>query len=364
MIVDAYPHLDTPALCIDREALEYNISAIARWCSQYGKQWRPHAKCHRSGPIAQRLVAAGAIGATCATLAEAEVLAAAGISDLLIANLVVAARKLERLVQLRRVANPMLCVDHIAQAEALNATFERHGMSIRVLVEVDIGMKRVGVSPGEAAWQLARNILRLPHLELAGLMGYEGHLLLVEDPQEKRRRIHQALDLLQETRDLWRRHGVACPIVSCGGTGSLPYCLEHPAVTEVQAGGAIFMDEFYRHHCHTLPLRQSLWVLSRVVSRPCPLRAVMDAGRKALSQDLAWPRVVSPTGCRVMSLSAEHGVLAVAEDAEDISLGSLVRVIPGYSDFTTVLHDRYVVLSGDETVDEWPIRSQVTLHRR
>lgn len=358
MALDIEADFETPALCIDLEALQYNIDCVSSWCRRFRKQWRPHAKCHKSPLIAERLLAAGAIGATCAKLGEAEVLAGAGIRDLLIANMLVGERKWERLAQLCLRADPIVCLDSPAQAEGLNRVLRRYGHRVRVLIEVDIGMQRVGVSSPESAWRLAQQILRLPQLELTGIMGYEGHLLVLDDVEGKRRRIWAALDILQETRDLWQRHGVACSIVSCGGTGSLPFCLEHPVATEVQAGGAIFMDEFYRHRCRTLPLRQALWVKATVVSRPAPSRAVMDAGRKTLSMDLAMPRVVRPGGCQVTQLSAEHGILALAPDAERIDLGTPVLVIPGYSDFTTVLHDQYVVIERGRVVDFWSIAAR------
>ncbi len=350
-----WDEMDTPFLAIDIDALDYNIAVIASWCRRYGKQWRPHVKSHKSPQLAQRLLNAGASGLTCAKTSEALVFAEHGIRDLLIANLVMGKHKLDRLATLCQLSDPIVCMDHIEQASALNAVLTAHQLRMRVLIEVDIGMHRAGVAPGKPAVELAEKIMRLPSLEFSGWMGYEGHLLCIADPQEKRHRIFQALDMLSELKDHCARRGWPCPIISCGGTGSLPYCLEHPAPTEIQAGGGIFMDEFYRHHCRTLPLRQALWIEATVVSRPAPDRVLIDAGRKTLSLDLAWPRVLTPPGCRLRSLSAEHGIVEVDAQADPPALGSRMRLLPGYGDFTTVLHDRFLVGTSEGMVEVWPL---------
>ncbi len=350
--------LDTPALCVDLEALEYNIGRVADLCREHGVAWRPHAKCHKSPDVARMLVAAGAIGATCAKLGEAEVLAEAGLQDLLIANLLVGAAKVARLVELRRKADPIVCVDHLDQARPIGQAMHAAGQRVRVLLEVDIGMSRVGVAPGAAACELALRVSDLPGLEFAGIMGYEGHLLLIEDQAEKAARIREALDRLAQTRDQCAAHGVPCRIVSCGGTGSLAFCVTHPAATEIQAGGAIFMDEFYRHRCRTLDLRQALTVVATVVSRPAPDRIVIDAGRKSINQELAPVRVLQPAGCEVTGLSAEHGILRRAADAPEVAIGERVELIPGYSDFTTVLHDRFYATRQDRVEAIWPLAAR------
>src|SRR5690606_33750759 len=236
-------HIDTPALCIDLEALDANIQAMVELCREAGVDWRPHAKCHKSPHLAQRLIQAGAIGVTCAKLGEAEVMGAAGIRDLLIANMIVGPLKVARLVELCRIADPIVCVDAVEQAEPISRAMADAGLSVRVLLEIDIGLHRVGVAPGEPALQLARRVAELPGLRFAGVMGYEGHTLLIADPAEKAEKIRESLNQLTETRELLESQGLACEIVSCGGTGSFEYSVRHPGITEIQAGGGIFMDE-------------------------------------------------------------------------------------------------------------------------
>jgi len=351
--------LDTPMLCIDLDALDNNVGILSSACRQQNVSWRPHAKCHKSTNIARRLLNAGAIGLTCAKLGEAEVFATAGITDVLIANMLVGARKIERLVALRRLIDPVVCVDHIDQARPIAAAMHAAGIRVRVLIEVDLGMRRVGVLPGLPVVELARELIELPGLSFSGVMGYEGHLLQIADAAEKRSAIHASLDGLGESKALLERADIPCPIVSCGGTGSWQFALDHPAVTEIQAGGGIFMDEFYRERCHVHNgLQQSLTVVATVVSRPVADRAIVDAGRKTLNQELQAARVLRPAGCTIAYLSAEHGVLNLSGDARKLRIGDRVELIPGYNDFTTVLHDQFYVFRGEELIDVWPLEAR------
>jgi D-serine deaminase-like pyridoxal phosphate-dependent protein len=332
--------LDTPALCLDLDVMESNIRAMAANCKRRGVAWRPHSKGHKSSLIARAELAAGALGVTCAKLGEAEVMAAGGVRDMLIANLVVGPHKVKRLVELRRKADPIVCVDHIDQVEPISRAFAAAGLTLRLLIEVDIGLGRVGVAPGEATVLLARQIQELPGVTLAGIMGYEGHLLTLPDPEDKQRQIHAALDKLIETKRMLEQAGIACPIVSCAGTGSYLIAIEHPGITEVQAGGAIFMDAFYRHKCLVPDLGYALTVLVTVVGRPAPERAIIDAGRKTMNVEVHTPLVLGREGIRVDRLSAEHGQLHLDPIAQDLKIGDRLEIIPGYADLTVALHDQ------------------------
>lgn len=345
--------LDTPALCVDLDAMENNIAILFDACQQRGLNWRPHAKCHKSQAVARKLLDAGAIGVTCAKLGEAEVLAAAGVTDLLIANLIVGPLKLERLAALRTVADPIVCVDHQDQLNPLAERMADEPEPIRVLVEVDIGLSRVGVAPGEATLQLARQIDAAKGVQLAGVMGYEGHLLTLPDPDEKQRRIAEALRLLVDQAELLRGDGLPCEIVSCGGTGSFFYSIEAEGITELQAGGAIFMDEFYRRECRVEQLQHALTVTTTVVSRPAEDRAIIDAGRKTMHGDFAAPRVVGRDDLTVTQLSAEHGALKVSPAGPGLKIGDRLEIIPGYSDMTCVLHDAFHAFRRDRLEAVW-----------
>ena len=350
--------LDTPALCVDLDAMESNIRELAAACRQNGVAWRPHAKCHKSVDVGRKLIAAGAIGLTCAKLGEAEIFAAAGIQDLLIANELVGPQKVRRLVELRRIADPVFCIDHIDQALPISQAMHAAGLRVRAVLEVNVGMNRAGILPGEPALFLAQEIARLPGIELAGVMGWEGHLVIVEDPKEKEARIREALSQLTATRDLLVANSLPCPIVSCGGTGSYPISVSHPGVTEIEAGGAIFMDAFYRRKCHISAFQLALKVVATVVSRPAPERAIIDAGRKTMNMEMAMPFVLGREDIEVKSLSAEHGTLTLAPSAQNLRIGDRLEIIPGYSDFTNVLHDQFYALRGTRIEAIWPLQGR------
>ncbi|MEQ8786682.1 MAG: DSD1 family PLP-dependent enzyme [Pirellulaceae bacterium] len=350
--------IDTPALCLDLDIFEANTRAVAGACKTHGKDWRPHSKCHKSPEIARRQMEAGAIGVTCAKLGEAEVMAAGGVTDVLIANYVVGPLKIARLVELRRIADPIVCVDHVDQLAPLGDAMQASGQTLRVLIEVDIGMQRAGVAAGEPTLELARRVARRPGLQLAGVMGYEGHLLMLENGEEKRRKIHAALDIVADAKQMLEANDIPCGIVSCGGTGSYIYTVEHPAVTELQAGGAVFMDAFYRNMCHVPDLEYAMSVIVTVVSRPAPNRAIIDAGRKTLNIEQTNPLVVDRPGVEVARLSAEHGLLQLAPEAQDLRIGERLTVIPGYSDLTAVLHDEFLGIRDGKLEVIWPLRGR------
>src|SRR6266849_17752 len=172
LIGQAKSMLDTPALLVDLDLMQANIARIVAACRAHGVAWRPHSKAHKTPEIAQMQIAAGAIGVTCAKLAEAEVMAAAGIRNILIANQVVGARKAVRVVNLLSQANVIVAVDSLVNAEELSDAAQRKGVRLPVLVEVNIGMNRAGVEPGDPVVTLVQEVAKLPGLRFAGLTGY------------------------------------------------------------------------------------------------------------------------------------------------------------------------------------------------
>ena len=350
--------LDTPALLIDLDLFEANVAQAVDLCRRHGVAWRPHAKCHKSPDIGRRLIDAGAIGLTCAKLGEAEMFAAAGITDLLIANFLAGPRKVDRLVELRRRADPIICLDHLDQAKPISDAMAAADLRVRAILEIDIGLERAGVAPGRAAVELAKRVAELPGIDLVGVMGYEGHLLTVEDQGEKSARVCAALAQLVETSQRITSAGIPCSIVSCGGTGSLPFAVGQPGITEVQAGGVIFMDAFYRYKCHLDGFRYALTILSTIVGRPAPDRAIIDAGRKTMNMEIAMPLVMGREDVTVDRLSAEHGMLKLGPTAQDLRIGDRIEIIPGYGDLTTVLHNHFFVLQQGKLVDVWPLTAR------
>ena len=348
--------IDTPCLLLDLDIFEANVRQISDYCSSHGVQWRPHAKSHKCPDIARKVISAGAIGLTCAKLGEAEVMAAAGIRDLLIANPLASPIKVRRLAALREAADPIALVDHADHVAILAASLPP-SRPVRVLIEIDIGMNRCGVQPGAPAVALARLIAAAPALEFAGIMGYEGHLLMLDDPTEKQQRVAESIALLAQTKQALEQSGIPCPIVSAGGTGSFEISALQPGLTEIQAGGGIFMDLFYRQPCHVGRLDYALTILAAVTSRPAADRAIIDAGRKTMNQELHVPQIQGRDDLRIKSLSAEHGVLEITSGPGP-RIGDKIRIIPGYGDFTTVLHDRFYCLRNGRLEAIWPLTAR------
>ena len=346
--------LDTPALLVDLDALERNIIKMADFFSNRPVALRPHAKTHKCPQIALRQLAAGAIGITCAKVAEAEVMAAAGVRDILIANQVTGEVKIDRLTDLAAHADLMVAVDYGANVADLAAACKAKGVVLRVLVEVDIGMGRCGVTPGEAALTLARQVADEAQLQFAGLMGYEGHLVMVEDRGERRQRVGEAFMALAETRDLLEQNGLQVAIVSGGGTGTYDLTSQVPAVTEIQAGSYVFMDSTYRRI--RPEFEPALTVLTTVVSRSDPGRLVTDAGLKMMTKEFGWPQPLDVPFASVQYLSEEHGVLSLARP-EEVALrpGDKVRFLPSHCCTTVNLHDVFHVVQDGRLVDCWPV---------
>jgi len=347
--------LDTPILCIDLEAMDSNMKSMADFISSRGREWRPHQKCHKTPAIAWKQLEYGAIGVTCAKVSEAEVMAAAGIQDILIANMIAGRTKCERVAALCQHADPIVAVDHFAQVEPLATVCRERGVLCRVIIEVDIGLNRVGCRPGVDTHELAAAIDRIEGVDLVGIMGYEGHLLRLPDLSEKREKIEHAMNVLKVCRDRLLDESLNCSIVSAGGTGSYQITSDCESVTELQAGGGIFADPFYRHQCGVEGLEYALTVLATVVSRPSLDRAVLDCGRKTQYPDLETPIVKDHPDAVVTHVSAEHCQLQVDGPSRDLKIGDKVELVVGYADFTTVLHDSFYGFRNDILETIWPI---------
>ncbi len=347
--------LDTPVLCLDVEQFEHNLRHMAEVVAAGGKAWRPHSKCHKSPTIAWRELGEGAAGITCAKLGEAEVFAAAGIHNILVANVLAGPRKAERVAALCRWSTPIICCDHFVQAEAISAACRRLGVTARVLIDINIGMNRTGIRPGKDAVELAQAIDRMDGLELLGVMGYEGHLLRLTDAADKTRQIREAISILESAKEAFDRHGLRCDIVSAGGTGSVHITSQCPAVTELQSGGGVFGDPMYSEQMGLEGCAPAVTVLATVVSRPALNRAVLDAGRKTTNPDLCMPRLKGYPDATIKFLSAEHCTLELGPESQELKIGDQVELFVGYNDFTTPLHDEFHVFRKNRLEAIWPI---------
>jgi D-serine deaminase-like pyridoxal phosphate-dependent protein len=346
--------LDTPALLVDLDTMAANIARIAAACRAHGVAWRPHAKAHKTPEIARLQIAAGAIGVTCAKLGEAEAMAAAGIRDILIANQIVGSIKIARLVALATHADPIVCVDSIANLDALDAAFAASGRPLRVAIEVDIGMGRAGLAPGPSVAAFAGEIAQRAHLRFVGVVGWESHATTIADASEKARAVRDAVAPLVASARACVDAGYPVTVVSCGGTGTFPWCIEQPGVTEVEIGGAIFSDMHYRTHYH-VDFEPALTILATVTSRPTPTRIIIDAGRKAMSGDAALPQPRGLPPVRLVKLSAEHATIELESASAVPAVGDRIELVVGYSDTTVHLHEEIVAMRAGRIEAIWRV---------
>jgi len=345
--------LDTPVLWVDLDALERNVADVAEYVRAAGVGWRPHVKGIKVPAIAHLALAAGALGVTCAKLGEAEVMAAAGIRDILIANQVVGRQKITRLVHLRRQADVKVAVDSVENVAELGRAAVTNGVELGVVVEVDVGLERAGVAPGGPAVELSRRVHETPGLRYQGLMGWEGQARRIEDLDARRAVIEESVGRLTSTAQQCREAGLPVAIVSAGGTGTYYVTARQPGVTEIQAGGAVFGEVASQRW--GVGTRPALFVRTTVTSRPTPTRIIIDAGFKALPAWHSTPEPVGLPGVVSYQTSAEHSTLNLAAAALTVKVGDALDILVGYGDETVCLHDTlYGVREGVvETV--WPI---------
>ena len=326
--------LQTPALLLDADALEHNLATMAALLP--GARLRPHVKAHKCTTLAARQVAHGHRSFTLATIREVEGMAQAGLGhDLLLANEVADARRLGAVVAAgARVTLAVDSPDTITAAVA--------GGVREVVIDVNIGLPRCGCDPGEAG-RLA-DLARKQGLAVRGVMGYEGHLMMVLDPTEQRSRVEASM------QQLLRAHSdVGGDLISAGGTGTHHV---NTWATEIQAGSYALMDSAYTQHGFNL--RQALWIEATVIARNPKGWAVADSGLKANGMDHGNPSI---PGAEVLFLSDEH--VTFRPDADGplaaVGVGSRLRMIPAHCDPTVAYHDAMWLVQGDEVLDRWAV---------
>jgi D-serine deaminase-like pyridoxal phosphate-dependent protein len=347
--------VDTPALVLDLDAFEANLAALNRAVGGRVRV-RAHAKTHKCPEIARRQVAAGAVGVCCQKVSEAEALVDGGVQDVLVSNEIVGAAKIARLAALSRRARIGVCVDNAENLKALKES----GARLDVYVELEVGMNRCGIAPGEPAVALAQAIGG--NLRFAGLQAYHGRAQHVRSMADRKASIERAADAVRLTKGLLKGKGIDCPIVTGAGSGTFMFEVESGAWDEIQPGSYVFMDADYARNEWAAPLprfQHALFVLSTVMSRPRPETAIVDAGLKASSVDSGMPGVWQQPGLAYTHASDEHGWV---EGAPAPALGEKLLLVPGHCDPTVNLYDWYVCVRKGIVEDLWPITARGALY--
>jgi D-serine deaminase-like pyridoxal phosphate-dependent protein len=313
---------------------------------------RVHFKSLKCGSLARYLAGRGVSRFLCAKLNEAEVLADAGIGDIFVANQIVGAVKLARLAHLAGRARVRVCADDADNVAEMSRAARAAGVTLGVLVEVDVGMNRCGVEAGEPALALARRIRAAPGLRFDGLQGYDGHLQMLPDPAERRAKCLAGLERLVGTRRLIERAGIPVEVVTGAGTGTWEFASSFAGVTEIQPGSFLLMDCAY--HAVRPEFGCALSVLATVVSRR-PGRYVLDAGSKAISKDFGTPIVKGRPGEKVAKLAEEHTLVDTAGEVPRV--GDRREVIPAHCCATMNLHRQIVAVRKAAVEAVWPIEA-------
>ena len=346
--------IETPAMVVDLEALEYNINTLAAAFENVPAVVRPHVKNHKCPEIAKLQIAAGAQGVTCATVREAQGMFHGGVSDILIANEVVGPGKIARLIRLASDgANIKAAVDSEVNARDLSRAAVAAETELGILVDLDVGLDRCGVEPGQRAVELAKTVASLSGLNFMGLMAFDGHVGNVADSDLRAAACRDAMQLAVDTKRMVEDQGIACPVLSASSSKSYEAALEFPDVTEVQAGMYLFMDTTYRAKFPDAPFRQAAFVLSTVISRRGD-RAVADGGIKALTGFRGVPTIRDRDDCEPVGLSAEHLSLDLTPDS-DLAIGDLLWLAPAYGDGLSAIHSRIYAIRDGAVEHVWPI---------
>ena len=347
--------IDTPSLLLDASALRANIRRMADFFTSRPAKLRPHFKSHKCTAIARLQMEAGAVGVTCAKLGEAEVLADAGIRNILIANQIVGPLKIRRLIDLCRRADPMVAVDSPANVQMLSQFAAAANITLGVLVEVDIGMARCGVAPGQAALDLARLVANSSGLKFRGLQGYEGHCVDLRDLAERTDKTRAALKSLGATRRLIESSGLPVPIVSGGGTGTYTITGDFEGIDEIQAGSYACMDWWYTDI--RPEFQQAMSILALIISRQSGF-IVLDVGRKGIGAEWGAPRLKNLPGAEVIGFSSEEHLKISVPPHSPLRVGDRVEIIPSHGCTTSNLYSEFVVHENGRVIGAWPIEGR------
>lgn len=358
--------LDTPALLVREVLLVRNIQDMATFAEQLGIDLRPHIKAHKLPPIAKGQVSLGAKGITVAKLSEAEVMMKGGIQDILIANQLIGKDKMKRLMKLLEKADVTVIVDSVVGAKELSKACGGAGKEIGVLIEVNTGLNRCGILPGQETLDLAQNIIKLPHLKFLGLMTHAGHVYGASGRDEVMEIGRAEGEVMVKTADLLRKNGIPVEVVSVGSTPTAKVSGMVKGVTEIRPGNYVFYDMIQIGLGVAIEEDCSLSVLATVISRPTLERIVIDAGSKTLALDQGAHGKSSVCGFGMVKgyddviierLSEEHGILKVKPDCS-LQIGDKIEIIPNHACTVVNLFDEIHLIRNEELADTWEIKGR------
>lgn len=354
----------TPALLLDLDQLEKNIQEIVGVAEDYGVDYRPHIKTHKSVDIALRQIDAGAIGLTVAKVGEAEVMAEAGIQDILIAFPISEPSQLERIQALRNQTNITLMIDSLEQANKVGDFFENE-QPLPVWIKVNSGLNRCGVEPKEEVLELAKHIHSLTALKLEGIFTHAGHAYGAGSKEEVEQIATEEVHAIRESAALCELEGIPIEHRSVGSTPTFQFYPNMEGITEIRPGNAVFYDMVQVGLGVAEKEQCALTVLSSVASIQKG-RVVLDAGSKTLALDkgahgndsIKGHGHIKEHGDLVIGkLSEEHGVIPTERTGE-VMLGEKLTIIPNHACPVANLFDYYTVHQDGKVIDYWQVSAR------
>ncbi len=355
--------IDTPALVVDLDVLDRNLSRVADYSREHGLRLRPHTKTHKSPMIGKRQLASGAVGLTVAKVSEAEVMLHAAPRDMLLAFPIIGRAKLERLTGVARHTRVTVALDSVAAASQLSDAARAAQVEIGVLAEVDVGLGRVGVSPGEPLLNLVRAIQKLPNLVFDGITFYPGHIKSVDESG-----LHQLAglrELLGRILGGLRAAGIEPSIVSGGSTPTLFHSHELTGLTEIRPGTYVYNDiNTVRSGACALEDCAAA-VHTTVVSTARPGQIIVDGGSKTFSSDrlsnsseVTFGHVMEAPDARFHKMNEEHGFIDISHAGREFSVGDRVRIVPNHICVAVNLHEQMYGVRGEQVTEVWRVEGR------
>lgn len=368
--VPAIPGMDaadiqTPALVLDLDALERNIKKMGDYAKAHGMRHRVHGKMHKSVDVAKlQEKLGGAVGVCCQKVSEAEVFARGGIKDILVSNQVRDPQKIDRLARLPKLgARTIVCVDDLDNVADLSAAAQKHGTELEVFVEIDCGAGRCGVTTTEAVVEIAKAVNAVENLKFSGIQAYQGAMQHMDSYEDRKAKLDIAIAQVADAVEGLKSEGIACELVSGGGTGSYYFESNSGVYNELQCGSYAFMDADYGrildkdgNRIDQGEWENAFFLLTQVMSHAKADKAIVDAGLKAQSVDSGLPFIFGRNDVEYIKCSDEHGV--VADPNGVLKVGEKLRLVPGHCDPTANVHDWYVGVRGGKVETVWPVSAR------
>ncbi|XP_005106537.1 D-threonine aldolase [Aplysia californica] len=355
---DPVAEIETPTLVLCLDKLETNLGTLKEAMARYpGVAFRPHVKAHKCPVLGQLQMKSGACGVCCQTLTEAEAMVEGGLQDVFISNEVIGRKKLLRLAALARTAKVSVCVDSEGNIEDLSKAAGDLGVTLDLVIEVNVGQDRCGVEPGQDVARLAKKIQSLPQVNFKGIQCYNGWNQHIRKASERKAAVELVAEKGKKALQALKEGGFDCPYVTGGGTGTFHFEAGSGVFTEVQPGSYLMMDVDYNKNLDesekfVSEFQQSLYIISTVQSVAPGDRAVLDTGLKGVSLDSGVPTISGAGDLIFHNGGDEHGIV---RPSGDLKVGDQVWLVPGHCDPTVNMYQWIVGLRDGHVECVWPV---------